>query len=318
MDDRLLVAAGVDPRLPVADQAAELVRNMPLRRLPPAGQRDVESVVESRWFAGPAECHRVLGQLFRGSTSRGSCFGRTWPCLQAAGGLVAPALPVVAQSSERAGPDGQYDVTDGVVRRESAGARRSFIRLDGVASDGDDFDLLWFGDAERYLVSAGRLEVEDLFSVLRLNASRAQVERIVVRRLRFDEDVIAGVSFSEESTVPELEVRRPLELASSDSWRDPAVLIGGRADILSARRHGDELLARTQADRGVEFKVEEDRNGWRLFAWNGDYPYRTIDLHEKDGHLCLSVTLDQGIDPLAPGVRSQLAFDLRSDLVALD
>ncbi len=319
MDDRLLVSAGVDPRLPMADQAAELVRRMPLRRLPPSGQRDIDSVVESRWFAGPGECHRVLGQLFRGSTSRGSCFGSPWPYLEAGGSLVAPALPVVATRAERTGTDGQYDLADGVVWREAAGFRRPFLGLHGSDDGrGEGFDLLWFGDAERYLVSAGRLEVEDLFSVLRLKASRAAVERMLVRRLRVDEDVIAGVTFSDEATIPELEIRRPLELTGSDSWRDPAVLMNGRADILSARRHGDELLARTQADRGVEFKVVEDRTGWRLFAWNGDYPYRTIDLHEKEGHLCLSVTLDDGLDPLAPGVRSQLAFDLRSSLVALD
>ena len=274
--------------------------------------------MESRWFAGPAECHRVLAQLFRGSTVRGSCFGLPWPCLEAAGAMVAPALPVVAQPAEQTGPDGQYELTDGVVWRESAGARKTFIGRDGIASEDGGFDLLWFGDSERYLVSAGRLEVEDLFSVLRMNASRAQIERMVVRRLRHDRDVIAGVTFSEETTVPELEVRRPVELASSDGWRDPAVLIGGRMDISSAIRRGDELIARTHADRAVEFKVVEDHSGWRLFAWNGDYPYRTIDLHEKDGHLCLSVTLDSDIDPLAPGVRSQLAFDLRSDLVAMD
>ncbi len=302
----------------MADQAAALVRNMPLRRQPPTGQRDVESVVESRWFAGPAECQRVLGQLFRGSTVRGSCFGLTWPCLQGAGAMVAPALPVVARSAEQTGPDGQYDVTDGVVWRESAGARRPFIGRDGVTGHGSGFDVLWFGDTERYLVSAGLLEVEDLFSVLRVNASREQIERLVVRRLRHDGDVLTGVFFSEEKSVAELEVRRPKELASSDSWRDPAVLIGGRADISSVTRHGDELIARTHADRGVEFKVVEDHTGWRLFAWNGDYPYTTIDLHEKDGHLCLSVALDEAIDPLAPGVRSQLAFDLRSDLVTLD
>jgi len=318
MDDRLLTAVGVDSGTPVADKAAALVRKMPLRRHPPAGQRDVESVVESRWFAGPAECHRVLGQLFRGSTVRGSCFGLPWPCLQAAGAMVAPALPVVVQRAEQAGPDGEYELADGVVWRESVGARQPFIGPDGAAREDGGFDLLWFGDTERYLVSAGRLEIEDLFSALRLNASRAQIERMVVRRLRLDRDVIAQVTFSEETTAPELEVRRPVELASSDSWRDPAALIGGRADILSARRRGDELVARTQADRAVEFKVVEDRSGWRLFAWNGDYPYRTIDLHEKDGHLCLSVTLDSAIDPLAAGVRSQLAFDLRSDLVALD
>ena len=318
MDPRVLAAAGVDPGLPAAQAAAMLVRNLPLR-WGSAGVRDPETVVESRWFAGAAECHRVLARLFRGSPVRGSAFSSTWPQLEAAGVVVAPALPVAATADEQPGPDGVYQLDRGTVWREAAGERRALLSGGGAAAadGGGAFDLLWFGPTERYLVRGGTLEVEDLFSLLRMGAARSLVERLVVRGLRTDPEVLEGVAWSARATPPEIEVRRPSELVKGEVWRNPAAVLSARADIRSVDRRGDEILAETARESSVVFRVAEEPRGWRLFTWDGDYPLRTLGMIERAGHLVLSATLGPDLDPLAPGVRGRLAFDLRSDLIAL-
>jgi len=319
MEPDLLASVGIDLTQPVAEQAAALVQRIPLRREAAAGSRDVATVVESRWFAGTAECHRVLGQLFRGSTGRGSAFGSAWPYLEAAGRIVAPALPVVVGAAEVAGPDGEYQVADRAVWREAVGERRPILRLEGsAASDRPGFDLVWFGATERYLLREGTLEVEDLFSALRLPASQAVVERLVVRGLRVEGEVLDGISFGCDDATAQIEVRRSRELVTGDRWQDPEAVLGSRADIATVERRGDELFAETLAGRSVVFKVVEERLGWRVFAWEGDYPYQTLAMADRDGTLSLTATLNDGFDPLDPGVRSQLAFDLRSDLIGLD
>ena len=182
---------------------------------------------------------------------------------------------------------------------------------------GGAFDLLWFGSAERYLLRAGVLEVEDLFSVARVRAPRSLVERLVVRGLRVDPEVLDGVVGSEREAPPEIEVRRPVELVAGELWRDPAAVLAARADIRSVARHGEEITAETAREKTVVFRLAEDARGWRLFTWDGDYPLRTLGLLERAGHLVFTATLGTAIDLFAPGVRGRLAFDLRSDLIAL-
>jgi len=319
MDLRVLTAAGVDPELPAVQAAAMVVRRLPLRWRAGVGVRDPETVVESRWFAGPAECHRVLSRLFRGTPVRGSAFSSTWPLLEAAGVVVAPALPVAANADEQPGPDGVYQFAGSTVWREAVGERRPLLCSgDGAAPDGGGaFDLLWFGSAERYLLRGGTLEVEDLFSVARVRATRSLVERLVVRGLRVDPEVLEGVAWSEREALPEIEVRRPVELVAGEVWRDPAAVLAARADIRSVTRHGEEIAAETARETTVVFRVAEDARGWRLFTWEGDYPLRTLGLLERAGHLVFTATLGPHFDPFAPGVRGRLAFDLRSDLIAL-
>jgi hypothetical protein len=318
MDARLLAAAGIDPSLPAAQAAATLVRRLPLRWHAAVGTRDAESVVESRWFAGAAECHRVLARLFRGSPVRGRAFSSTWPLLEAAGMVVAPALPVAATTDEQPGPDAVYQLEGGTVWREAAGERRAMLASGSAAApDVHPFELLWFGGGERFLLHAGTLEVEDLFSVTRVRAARELVERLVVRGLRVDPEVLEGMAWSGREAAAEIEVRRPAELVPGDVWRDPAAVLAARADIRSVARRGDELTAETARGTTVVFRVAEDRRGWRIFTWEGDYPLRTLGLLERAGHLVLSATLGPELDALAPEVRSRLVFDLRSDLIAL-
>lgn len=319
MESSLLALVGIDPSLPVTEQAAALVQKIPMRREPASGQRDVASVLESRWFAGPAECHRVLGQLFRGSTGRGSAFSSSWPYLEAAGRVVAPAIPVVAGEAEVMGPDGEYQTADRAVWREAVGERRPVLRLEGEgSSDQPAFDLVWFGATERYLVRQGALEVEDLFSALRLPASRAVIERVLVRGLRVESDVLDGVSFGADQGKAEIEVRRAVDLVATDRWMDPKAVLGERADIATVEGRGDELVATTLAGRTVIFKVVQKRPGWQAFAWEGAYPYQTLTMAEEEGVLSWTAILHESLKPLNPGVRGQLAFDLRSDLIALE
>jgi hypothetical protein len=318
MDGRVLAAAGVDPELPAAQAAAMLVRRLPLRWRAAVGVRDPETVVESRWFAGPAECHRVLARVFRGTTARGAAFASTWPLLEAAGVVVAPALPVAANADEQPGPDGVYELDRGTVWREAAGERQPLLCSgSGAAPGGGAFDLLWFGGGERYLLRAGTLEIEDLFSVARVGVTRSLVERLVVRGLRVDPEVLEGLAFSEREAPPEIEVRRPVELVAGDRWRDPVAVLASRADIRSVARHGEEIAVETVRETTVVFRVAEDARGWRLFTWEGDYPLRTLGLLERTGHLVFTAALGPDLDPFEPGVRGRLTFDLRSDLIAL-
>lgn len=319
MDARLLETAGIDPELPAAQAAAMLVRRLPLRWRPAAGSRHPDMVVESGWFGGPAECARVLGRLFRAGAARGAAFGAVWPYLEAAGVVVAPAVPVAAQAVEEQGPDGAYQVAGGAVVREAVGQRQVVLSCSDGTPDqqGAPFDLLWFGDSERYLLRDGSLEVEDLFSKLTLAGARPRIERLLVRGRRVDPEALDGVPGAGREAPATMEVRRPLELLPDDAWRDPEVLLAQRADIRRLERRGDEIVAETELGTDVLFRVAEEGHGWRLFAWEGDYPLRTIALVERHGWLVLSTSLDRGIDPLAAGMRGRLAFDLRSDLVAL-
>jgi len=319
MDARVLASAVIDPDLPAAQAAALLVRRIPLRWHAEVGARDPDTVVESRWFAGPAECARVLGRVFRGTTARGGAFGSPWPFLEAAGAVIAPALPVVAAADEQQGPDGAYRLGKGTVWREAIGERRALLVTNGgpPARDASGFDLLWFGDSERYLLRGGIVEVEDLFSKLSVPAPRELVERLVVRGLRADAQALEGLVFRDRQAPAEVEVRRPTALVGKDLWRDPAAVLARRVDIRRVERRGDELAAETRRDKTVVFRLVEEPRGWRLFTWDGDYPFRTLALHERAGHLSFSVTLGPELDPFGAGIRGRLAFDLRSDLVAL-
>lgn len=319
MDTRILAAAGIDPELPAAQAAAELVRRMPLRRHAHADLREPQTAVESGWFAGAAECARVLGRVFRGSTGRGTAFASSWPLLEAGGVVVAPGLPVAAEASELDGPDGAYQLARGTVWRESVGERRAVLSLagDGDKPTGTAFDLLWFGSSERYLLRDGTLEVDDLFARLTVRPHLELLERLLVRARRVEPAVLEGVAAAGREAPPAIEVRRPLALAAGTAWQDPLQVLGVRADIVKAERRGDEVIVQTGRGTTVVFRLAEKPRAWTLFTWEGEYPFRTLALAEAEGHLRLTATLGPALDPWSPGVRGRIAFDLRSDLVAL-
>ncbi len=314
----LLAAAGISPDLPAAEQAAAAVRALPLRYAVGSSRRDLHTAIESRWLEGPAECVRLLGQLYHGSARRGTAFGGSWPYLEAGGRIVAPAVPVVVGSQEAAGPDGAYELRDGVVWREAVGEVRPVLVTSGdeVASE-RAFDLLWFGADERYLVRDGILEVEDLFSVLKVPASPVLLDRLLVRARRVDREVLVGVHLSTRQTPAEIEVRRGAELVAGDGWRDPTAVLAARADLRRVERRADQVVAETVAGARVVFNVVEQAAAWKVFTWEGSYPFRTIGLTGEGGVLRLSAALSPDIDPFRAGVRGRLVFDLHADLIAL-
>ncbi len=315
----LLRLLDIPPDLPAAEKAAAVVRCCALRREATAPSRDVASVVESRWFSGTAECARFLGELFRGSMGRGAAFGGPWPFLQAGGRVVAPALPVVASATEAAGPDGSYRFADGAVRREAVGEERPFLSTGRTAvADGVGFDLMWFGAGERYLVRDGILEIEDLFSALRLPATAPVVRGVLAKTLRVDAEVLSDLPFApRDGAGAEVEVRRPLELVGNERWREPAEVLSARPGIRKVTQQADRLVAETEGGTELVFVASEEPAGWQLFSWEGDHPLRTLAMRSDGDVLCFRGILRPGLDPLTPGLRQRLAFDLRSDLVAL-
>ena len=315
----LLRLLDIPPDLPAAEKAAAVVRCCALRREATAPSRDIDSVVESRWFSGTAECARFLAELFRGTMGRGTAFGGPWPFLQAGGRVIAPALPVVASATDATGPDGSYRLSDGIVLREAVGEERAILGTDRAAvASGLEFDLMWFGAGERYLVRGGTLEVEDLFSVLRLPATRLVVRGVLSKTLRADLEVLSDLPFGPSGGGgAEIEVRRPRELVGSERWRDPAEVLGARPGIRKVIQHADRLVAETERGTELVFVPREEPAGWQLFSWEGDYPLRTLAMSADGTVLSFRGTLRPGLDPLTPGLRQRLAFDLRSDLVAL-
>jgi hypothetical protein len=318
MNPEQLAAAGIPTELPAAEKAAAVVRAFPLRFSGETGHRDLSTVVESRWLAGTSECLRLLSGVYRGTPGRGTAFGTSWPLLSAGGRLVAPALPVVAGRGEGTGPDGSYELRAEVVWREAVGEWAPFLSISGAPpTPGAGFDLLWFGSAERYLLRAGMLEVEDLFSVLRVPATTSLIDRLLIRGQRIDPEALEGVPLSDSPGSGEVEVRRSIQLLPEEAWRDPRQVLAVRTDLRHVERQGDQLVAETALEDRVVFNVVGEQHGWRVYTWEGEYPFRTLRLIKRGQVLVLSGALNPDLDPFTPGLRGRLAFDLRSDLVAL-
>jgi hypothetical protein len=319
MIEDLLRSEGIAPHLPAAEQAAAVIRSFAIRPRVDGGGRDLRSVVESRWFAGPKECLRVLAEIYRGTPGRGTALGLPWPFLEAGGYLLAPALPVALGSEEIIGPDASYEYRDRVVWREAIGEARPFLFTEPQPAEGDSgIELLWFGEAERAAVRDGLLEVEDLFSIFRVPASMLLLERYLLRPGRVERAAVEDLVLDRPQAPAEIEVRRPLELMPGEAWRDAAALLGARADIRRVEAGHDQLVADTQYGGRVVFNLVSEPGGWRLYTWEGEYSFQMMSLSEIDGVLHFSATIAPHIDPLTHGLRGRLAFDLRSDLLALE
>jgi hypothetical protein len=318
MIDQHLEALGISSDLPAAEKAAELVRRFALRLGGSATSRDVGTILESGWFAGEGECVRVLAEVYHGTTRRGAAFGGPWPFLEAGNWLLAPAVPTLVGDRGTSGPDGEYRLQNGQVLREAVGQEQPLLATDPADSvPGKSFDLLWFGEGERFLARDGVLEIEDLFSLLRLPLDLGMVDRFLLRARRVEPTVAHDLVVTGSETLPTMEVRRDLATFSSDVWRDPCRLYSARVGVRSAERIHDQLVVEMDSDRRVVFNIVEDRNGWSAFTWEGSFLFQTLALIERGGVLSLTGTLSRSLDPLEPGLRGRLAFDLNADLVAL-
>lgn len=303
---------------PRGPAAATAVLRLPLRWTPDDAAAAAGTALERGYVGSAAECGRLLAEAVGAEPSPVRAFGGEWPAVESAGLLLAPAVPLPLPIGPSDGPDAAYRRDGTRVWRESGGAEA--LVLSGPLPEpapGEPFDLLWFGDAERYLLRGGRLTVDDLFCELRLWPSRAGLEHLLVRLRRADPAILAGLEVVGAAEAAEITVRRPRQLSAEDRWRDPERFLACRADIGGLTAGRGALTAATVLGARVVFAVEEHATGWRAAVVEGEYPFSALELEADGGLLALSGTLAAAVDPLAPGLRGRLAFDLRSDLVML-
>ena len=238
--------------------------------------------------------------------------------LESGGWWVAPSLPVPVGVEPTQGVDGEYHQSRHILWRESAGAVQPFLStVETETPPGRPFQLLWFGDAERFTIADGTLEVEDLFSVLRVSAERGLIERLLIRGRRLDPGILEGIGFSESPREAEMEVRRPIAATTGRARPEPAAFLSIRTDVKSVEQHGTEIIAETVHGGRAVFSAESTAGGWRLQLTEGPYGFRRFLLDVQQHVVSLKATPAAAIDPMAPGMRGRLAFDLRADLVAL-
>ena len=231
---------------------------------------------------------------------------------------VAPGLPCVATKQSVAGPDAEYRVGHDGIWREAVGVEARFLVPHRTESPpGEPFDLLWFGDSERYLVRNGWLEAEDLFGLMRMPATVETLDRILIRSRRVDTSILTDVPVAAADGAISVEVRRPAALSRGDSWRDARRFLGVRADIEQAKLIADAVEVRRHDGSKAVFCASHRDDGWSLTLSEGEYPFSRISLEHGAGELALRVTLTSGLEAVAAGLRGRLIFDLRADLVAL-
>lgn len=305
----------VDHRI---DRAVALVCGRPLRWSDRDGGCDEESVLARGWFRGANECARTLAFLTQVEPREGLGFGGRWPILEVGTRTLAPALPVAVSGKRAAGADGEYRRDSSGVWREARGAEDLFLAPGpSRPPPGAPFDLLWFGDFERFVVSDGTLAIEDLFGVLRTPASPQVLDHLLIRSRRLEEEILDEVPMIDQRGPQTVEVRRPEDLSSDDRWRDASVFLNARADLTDVSRRGETIEAQSVGGTTAIFQLAEDDDGWLLILREGGYVFSEIRAAHRAKAISLCATLDSGFDAMAPGMRGRLVFDLRADLVTL-
>jgi hypothetical protein len=298
--------------------AVDLIRRLPLRWSVDESGASAEAVEERGWFDGAAECARALAAETRMEIIDGAGFGGTWPLLVSGERMLAPAMPVSVGRQRESGSDGEYRRESGAIWREAVGLEDLFLTT-AVAQrpPGRAFELLWFGEFERFTVRSGHLEISDLFGELRVPAHRPLLEKLLMRRRRLSSQVIASLGWAEHEGPQTIEVRRPAILSPDAPSVDPVAFMSTRADVARARESGDHIWIQTVAGEESSFAIREQASGWRLTLSRGSYMFTNIQLEKSETALKLQATLAGDLDGMAPGIRGRLVFDLRSDLVAL-
>lgn len=304
-----------DPRL---ERAVALVRHLPLRWSDHDSGEPAEAVIARGWFSGAGECARALATQAQLETDQGRAFGTSWPMLQGGAWTLAPAVPVAVSRETAVGVDGGYRCDATGVWREAGGAEDLFLTWDpSRPPPGAPFDLLWFGDFERFAVRDGTLEIEDLFGVLRTPASPQLLDRLLVRSRRVGGEVLADLPLTDRAGPQTVEVRRAEDLSEEGRWRDPSTFLATRADIGTTKLRGASIEARVVGGAAAIFACVEEEDGWLLALREGRYVFTEIRATRHEKTISLSATLNSEVDGLAPGMRGRLIFDLRADLVAL-
>jgi len=306
---------------PAALAATERLLRRAVLRIAPAPARP-ESAGEdpgaSPWFAGAESMLHALAESAGGAPCAASAFGGTWPALELAGRVIAPGLPVVVAGEVREGPEGDYWRDGDQVLRSVLGGSEVVLAL-GASSraPGLPADLLWFGDGERCVLAGGDLTIDDRFCRLRVPATPEHLERELVRRRRTGPAALAGLPTAPGTGQCRLEVRRAAALIADEAWREPARALAVRAGVERVDLVDDRVRLDFADGARVELDVARGPQGWRARRHSGPWPFLALEMTCCGAEVAYAAELDPRVDPLRPGVRTRLAFDLGSDLVVL-
>ena len=262
--------------------------------------------------AGPAEVLAALAALLPGAEPVPRPSGL--PLVRLRGALTGPGVPVLAGTSPADGPDGPYRADGDGVARERGGAW--FPHDAGV--DVEAPGLLLFTPEARWRLGGGRAVVEDPFCQVEAPLPPGRAEALLVRRLRFDPAILRWAGAGAGPVASWLEVCRRTDLLEGAPWDDPARLLGVREGVERAAFAGGRLTLSLVTGARPVFEFESGpAGGWTLRLVAGDFPASAVRLAVDGPVLRYAWRLDGGLDPLDPGVRARLAFDLLSDLVRL-
>lgn len=296
--------------------AARVVRNVVLLGQDLEGFQEGDPGQEA-WFAGPDTCAEVLRERTGGELKAGVAFGKAWPWVDADGVLLSPGLSVpLAEESQ--GPDGVYRREKHGVLRE-AGGREHLVLSTHQASTfpGRGFDVLWFEEAARCVVGDGVMEVDDLFSRLIVPVGPAVIEKKLVRVRRCDPAILGHIPGHERPMrAAMMDVARSVAVTSPE-WRDPEAFFLQGVGFEKVRLTGGCLRCSGADAAAIEFRIEADQQGWRAVLCDGRFPFLQLAVRQEREDVVLVGSISDAIDPLSPGMRERLAFDLRSLLISL-
>ncbi len=311
--ERLGLSAGAT----VSAVVAELAANVVLVAEPAA-----DDPIEQGWGT-QEQVTAVLARVTGGSILQTGGFSGSWSMVQVqvaeAQQLVAPGVPVVVGSDASDGCDAAYRRGPGVtIERESRGRWQRLVAPEGAVAT--PFNLLAFGDSERIRVHDGVVEIEDLFSCLRVPATATALDRVLVRGLRVAPELVAACETPGSAAAgqrgAEICVGRAATLVELDAVMDPERVLRAHSGVEAVSMEGCSVLL-NGAWGTATFDVEHAATGWYATKTSGGWPFDRIGVETAASHVELVARPAADIDPLAPGVRTRLAFDLLSDLVKL-
>lgn len=294
---------------------AELARSVAL-----VPEATAEDPIERGW----GTCQQLTEQLAHatgGTTLQTGGLLGSWTMVELPEGqqVVAPGVPVVVGSDETNGCDAAYRRGPGLtIERESRGRWQRLVAPEGAVAT--PFDLLAFGDSERIRVHDGVVEIEDLFSCLRVPATATALDRVLVRGLRAPPELVATCPTSRAADAghrgAEICVGRAATLVELDAVMDPERVLRAHSGVETVSIEGCSVLL-NGAWGTATFDVEHAATGWYATKTSGGWPFDRIGVETCASHVELVAQPSADIDVLAPGVRTRLAFDVLSDLVKL-
>jgi hypothetical protein len=284
----------------------DLVLRRPLRptATPPAG----ESARQRGFWCGVDEAAREMAELLGVQAEPAEAFGGRWWAAFHEGVVVAPGVPVAVSAEEQLAPGGAYRLNSrgAVLREGGSGEAPELERRHAVSAP--RAELVWFDDNARHVVWGGQLLVDDLFSRLELPATRARLDHLLVRRLRLDGRLLDGIREGENAGAARLTVQAPAGPAI-----DPGQLLRARLDLTQVEELEDGWIARHVDGSELRFRLVDAAGAtWRVLCADDPRGIASLRVDPEQVVAELAPTLD----PLRPGWRTRLAFDLRADLTA--